>query len=439
VAGPLRDRHDVDLQQFSAKNGLLRIAVVGTGISGLISSYLLHRHHEVTLFEADDRPGGHTNTVSVDLPEGRLAVDTGFIVYNERTYPGLVRLLAELKVPTQPSDMSFSMRDDGAGLEYRGTTANALFAQRRNLARPAFLRMLADVARFNRMARRLLVADPGPDYTLDDLLAESRWSPGFVQWYMVPLCSSIWSADPATFTRMPAATLARFFARHGMLSFGDKPAWRTVTGGARRYVDAIVDPLDRAGRLRLSSPVVSVARSDRGVALRVRGAERAEMFDHVVLATHSDQALHVLEDATPAEKDVLGAIAYQPNRAVLHTDDSFLPVNRRARAAWNYRRPAGGGSAVATLTYDMNRLQSLPTTTPVLVTLNDEPDPERVLARFAYAHPVLDGPAVAAQRRHHEISGVDKVSYCGAYWGYGFHEDGLQSGLAVCRRLGERW
>jgi predicted NAD/FAD-binding protein len=417
----------------------LRIAVVGTGISGLFCAYLLGRHHEVTLFEADDRPGGHTNTVTIEVPEGELAVDTGFIVYNERTYPGLVRLLAELEVPTQPSDMSFSFRDESAGLEYRGTSANALFAQRANLARPEFWRMLVDVARFNRQARRLIDSDPGPDYTLADLLADGRWSTAFVDWYLVPLGSAIWSADPATFTAMPASSLARFFARHGMLSFGDKPSWRTVTGGARHYVDAIVAPLARNGRLRLSSPIGSVARTDAGVAVAVRGAA-PEVFDHVVLATHGDQALDVVVDATVTEKEVLGAFSYQPNRAVVHTDDSLLAANRRARAAWNYHRPAGGPPDRATLTYDMNRLQSLATSTPVLVTLNEAAiDPARVLAAFDYAHPVLDGRAVAGQRRHHEISGVDKVSYCGAHWGYGFHEDGLQSALAVCRALGERW
>jgi predicted NAD/FAD-binding protein len=418
----------------------VRIAIVGTGISGLISTHLLHRHHDVTVFEAADHPGGHTRTVSVPVAEGEVAVDTGFIVYNQDTYPGFVRLLDELGVASHPADMSFSVRDDRANLEYRGSSPATVFAQPANALRPAFLRMLADVGRFHRRALELAADDPGPDYTLGDLLAERRWSPGFVDWYLVPLGSSIWSADPASVTAMPAGTLARFFARHGMLSVRGRPPWRTVTGGARRYVDAVLAPVAAAGRLRLGMPVDGISRTPDGVAVRAGGRLTPEYFDHVVLATHSDQALGLLTDPTPDEKEVLGAIAYQPNRAVLHTDDRILPRHHRARAAWNYRRPAPDRHQ-ATLTYDLNRLQSLPTSTPVLVTLNEPEaiDPSRVLATFEDAHPVLDGPAVAAQRRHAEISGVHGVSYCGAYWGYGFHEDGLQSGLAVCRALGVRW
>jgi len=417
----------------------MRIAVIGTGISGLVCTHLLGADHEVTVFEAEDRPGGHTHTVVVPVDGRQVAVDTGFLVYNERTYPGLVRLFDELGVATEPSDMSFSVSDEPEGLEYRGTSLATVFAQRRNVLRPAFLRMLIDVARFHRAGRKLLAHPRGTDYTLDDLLADGSWSQGFVDWYLVPLGSSIWSADPTTFTRMPAVTLFRFFQRHGMLSFGDKPAWRTVTGGAVHYVGAILEPVRAAGRLRLSSPVEHLLRGDDGVELRVAGGD-TERFDHVVVAAHSDQALRMLADPSRAEKDVLGAIRYQANRVTLHTDASLMPTNRRAWAAWNYHRTPAVTDRVS-MTYHLNQLQGLGCTTPVLVTLNrDEAiDPATVLRRFDYAHPVMDAEAVAAQERHGEISGVDGISYCGAYWRSGFHEDGLQSALTVCRSLGVGW
>jgi len=413
---------------------------VGTGVAGLTCTHVLRHDFDVTVFEAAPRPGGHTNTVSIALPEGEFPVDTGFIVYNEPGYPGLVRLLAELDVVTKPSDMSFSVADEATGLEYRGTSFSTVFAQRRNLARPAFLRMLGEVARFNRLAHRLLDEDPGPDYTLRDMLDEGRWSSAFVDWYLVPLGSSIWSADPTTFTDMPASTLARFFDRHGLLSIGDKPDWRTVAGGARHYVDAILAPVIAEGRLRLSSPVLAVRRSHDGVELRCEGSERWEEFDHLVLATHSDEALAVLQDPSPEEKEVLSAVCFQPNSAVLHTDRSFLPRQQRAWASWNFHRRADQGDR-ATLTYYMNFLQGIPSATPVLLTLNQDDviDPGSVVATFDYAHPVMNAAAVDAQGRHHEVSGVNKVSYAGAYWGYGFHEDGVQSALRVCEGLGVTW
>jgi len=418
----------------------MQIAIIGTGISGLTCAHVLGRRHDVTLFESDDRPGGHAHTVRVPVDGGELDVDTGFLVYNERTYPGLVRLFRELRVETEPSDMSFSMSDELTGLEYRGTSLSSLFAQRRNAARPEFLRMLVDVGRFHRLGRRLLDEDDGSLDTLEDLLRGGTWSAGFVDWYLVPLGSSIWSADPSSFMQMPAATLVRFFDRHGMLNFGGKPAWRTVTGGSSRYVEAIVAPLRAAGRLRLSSPVDHVLRHLDGVELRCRAAEGWEHFDQVVIATHSDQALEMLGDASPDDKEVLGDIAYQPNRVTLHTDARLMPRERKAWAAWNYHRPAEGRREV-TMTYHLNALQGLETSTPVLVTLNrdDEIDPARLLASFDYAHPVLDAVAVAAQARHGEVSGQGGVFFCGAYWGYGFHEDGLQSALRVCEQLGVSW
>jgi len=417
----------------------MRIAVVGTGISGLVCTHLLQDRHDVTVFETDSRPGGHTHTVRVPVEGGEVAVDTGFLVYNERTYPGLVRLFDRLGVTTKPSDMSFSVSDVRTGVEYRGTSFDSVFAQRKNLLRPDFLRMLADVTRFHRAGHRLLRNPPSPSYTLADMLDDGPWSKPFVDWYLVPLGSSIWSADPTTFTQMPAVTLVRFFERHGMLSVGDKPAWRTVVGGAVHYVDAVLAQARATGRLRLSTHVGQILRVDDGVELRTSGG-RPERFDHVVVATHSDQALAMLADASRAEKEVLGDIRYQPNRVTLHTDTRLMPRNRRAWAAWNYHRPPTDMDRV-TMTYYLNRLQGIDGATPLLETLNrdDEIDPAKVLGTYEYSHPVLDREAVAAQGRHGEISGRHHVSFCGAYWGSGFHEDGVQSALVVCDQLGARW
>jgi len=410
----------------------MRIAIVGTGVSGLVCAHLLSRKHDVTIFEADHRPGGHAHTVRVDLADETHEVDTGFLVYNERNYPGLIRLFDDLGVATKSSDMSFSVSDDVSGVEWRGTSLTTLFAQRRNALRPTFLRMLADVVRFNRTARALLISEHRTDQSLADLLADGHWSRQFVNWYLIPMGSSIWSADPGTFLEMPAVTFARFFDNHGLLDYGNQPSWRTVDGGSRRYVDAILAPLGAA--VRLSSPVAKVTRRLDGVELHTdMGPER---FDHVVLATHSDQALRLLSDPTTPEREVLGAIRYQSNRATLHTDDRLLPANRRAWASWNYHRLADQPQ-VATLTYRLRSLQGIDSAHELLVTLNrdDAIRDDRVLARIDYSHPVFDMPAIAAQRRHEELNGARRTWFCGAYWGYGFHEDGVQSALTVCRRL----
>jgi uncharacterized protein len=409
----------------------MRIAIVGTGVSGLVCAHILSRNHDVTVFEADDRPGGHANTVSIDIAGETHDVDTGFLVYNERNYPGLVRLFENLGVQTKPSDMSFSVTDDVSGIEWRGSSFDSVFAQRRNLVRPAFLRMLSDVVRFNRIARGLLTGEPDLSVSLADLLEKGRWSKQFVDWYLVPMGSSIWSADPTTFLEMPAVTFARFFDNHGLLTYGDQPSWRTVTGGSRSYVEAVLRPL--GDRVRLSSPVGKVTR--QGEAVEIYSDAGPEKFDHVILATHSDQALRLLSDPTVPEVQVLSAIRYQPNRATLHTDSSLLPANRRAWASWNYHHLADE-PGVATLTYRLRSLQGVTATEEVLVTLNrdDAISDDRVLARFDYAHPIFDRPAIAAQRRHEELNG-GRTWFCGAYWGYGFHEDGVQSALTVCRRL----
>lgn len=412
----------------------MRIAIIGSGIAGMTAAHLLQQSHDVHLFEADDRPGGHANTVHLRLDNREVAADTGFLVFNERTYPRFTRLLAQLGVATHSSDMSFSLTDRASGLEWKGTSLNTVFAQRRNAVQPRFLAMLADVARFNRLARGLLEDPAAPSGTLADLLAGHRWSPGFLDWYLAPMGSAVWSADPTTFTQIPARTFAEFFGRHGLLRLGDQPQWRTVTGGSARYVEALLTPLRRQGRLHLATPITKVRREAGGVELLTDSGSAA--FDHVVLAVHSDQALGLLGDPTEEERATLGAIRYQQNRATLHTDTRLLPGNQRAWAAWNYLRTTEQ-SRLATLTYHLNRLQGLDLERPLLVTLNREAeiDPDLVLRRFDYAHPVIDQAAVGAQSRQRAIS-RGAVSYCGAYWGYGFHEDGVNSAVAVCERFG---
>jgi predicted NAD/FAD-binding protein len=414
----------------------MRIAIVGSGIAGLTCAHLLHPRHEVMLYEVDGRPGGHTNTVEVEVDGDTHAVDTGFIVYNERTYPGFVRLLRELGVGTKDSEMSFGVSDERAGLEWRGTSLSSLFAQRRNIVNPAFRRMLVDVVRFNRAARHVAAGDADPDLTLGEFLARRPWSRAFIDWYLTPMGSAIWSAAPTSFAEMPMLTFARFFDNHGLLRVGDQPKWRTVAGGAARYVDALLRPM--RDRLQLGAGVEKVVRrrAEGTVELRTTDGGPAE-FDHVILATHSDQALRLLADPSAAEHEILGAIRYQPNRAILHTDEALLPRSVRARASWNYHRPRVD-PGVATITYDMNRLQGIESRRPILVTLNREADidPAAVLRAFDYDHPVLDAGAVRAQSRRDEINGRHGTWFAGAYWGHGFHEDGVQSALHVCRGLG---
>jgi predicted NAD/FAD-binding protein len=412
--------------------GPMKIAIVGTGVSGLVCAHLLSRSHDVTLFEADDRPGGHAHTVQVELADGTFDVDTGFLVYNERNYPGLIRLFDDLGVATKPSDMSFGVCDEVSGLEWKGTSVDTVFAQRRNLVRPAFLRMLGDIVRFNRRARALLDGPPDPSISLGDLLESGRWSSQFLDWYLIPMGSSIWSADPSTFIDIPAVTFARFFANHGLLEYGSQPDWRTVDGGSKQYVDAILRPLGK--RVRIDAPVTKITRTADEVELHT--ASGPEQFDQVVVATHSDQALALLSDPSTLERDVLGAIRYQDNRATLHTDIRLLPANRRAWASWNYHRIADQPGR-ATLTYRLRTLQGIGSRDELLVTLNrdDAVDPAKVLRSFDYAHPVFDVAAIAAQARHEELNGQHRTWFAGAYWGYGFHEDGVQSARVVCRRL----
>lgn len=411
----------------------MRIAVVGSGISGLVAAHYLSRRHEVSLFEAEGRLGGHTHTVDVEVPSGRYAVDTGFIVFNDWTYPNFIRLMKDLGVAAQPSDMSFSVKVESSGLEYNGTDMNRLFSQRSNLFRPSFYRMILDIVRFNREAPALLDAAGAEDMTLGAYLAENRYSREFTDHYIVPMGSAIWSASVKQMELFPAATFVRFFKNHGFLSVDDRPRWRTIRGGSRSYIDGMIAPFKE--RVRLNSPVRSVRREADGVTLNVAGAEAR--FDHVVLASHSDQALRMLADADGTETELLAAFAYQENTTLLHMDTSLLPARRRAWASWNYLVPRAAGERVA-VTYVMNILQSLsaPETFCVSLNLEDRIDPAKVIRRMTYHHPVYTARAVAAQARWPEISGRNRTHFCGAYWGFGFHEDGVKSALRVCESLG---
>ena len=400
---------------------VMRIAIIGAGISGLVAAHRLRDEHEVVVLEAGSYAGGHTNTVDV----GPIAVDTGFIVFNDRNYPGFEALLAELGVASQPSDMSFGV-SDGADFEYAAHSVPALYANPRHLVDAEFQRMVGEYVRFNRAATKLLAGDAEP--TLNEWLREQRFSAAFVEKLIVPQAAAVWSADPEQMWTFPARFLVEFFANHGMLGFRKRPQWRTVTGGSRTYVKALTRDLD----VRLNTRVQRVERfPDR---VEVDG----EAFDEIVIATHSDQALTLLADPSDAEREVLGAIPYQANEAVLHTDTSLMPRRRRAWASWNYHLGHAGVGGGASVTYWMNRLQSLPGDTDYLVTLNrtETIDPATRIRAISYAHPVYTREGMRAQARHAEISGVDRTHYCGAYWAWGFHEDGLQSGLRAAAGVG---
>ncbi|CAN5157585.1 FAD-dependent oxidoreductase [soil metagenome] len=425
-----------------------RVAVIGAGIAGLSAAWALSTQAHVSLFEAGDYFGGHTHTVDVTLdgPSGAAithGVDTGFLVFNERTYPLLIELFSQLGVDVAASEMSFSVQSLKHRLEWSGTDLNGVFAQRRNLLRPAFYGMLADLVRFNRVCTAL--ASAGQDAALaqpiGEFLADQRFGAAFRDWYLLPMVACIWSCPTAQMMAFPISTLIRFCHNHGLLQISARPPWFTVRGGAKHYVEKL---LPRIADARLSTPVSHVQRDGSGVT--VHSARGAERFDEVVLACHSDQSLRLLGDgATTLERQVLGAIAYHRNRAVLHTDTSLMPQRRRAWAAWNYERGAdqeGSESKAVCLHYLLNRLQPLPWQQPVVVSLNPlrEPDARKTLAEFDYAHPVFDRAAVAAQTRLPEMQGGSGHSwFCGAWTRYGFHEDGLLSGLTVAQRMTEQW
>jgi len=409
----------------------MRIAIVGTGISGLTAAHLLHREHEIVVYEADDRLGGHSHTVAVEEGGEVHWIDTGFIVFNDRNYPNFERLLAELDVASQPSQMSFSVSDGCGGFEYSGTPWG-LFARRSHLVSPTFLGMLRDWRRFNREARELIGTN-GTAPSLGHWLEQRGFSQHFVERLIVPQASAVWSADPEQMWSFPASFMAEFFDNHGMYSLRDRPRWRTVSGGSRRYVEAISAPW--LEQVRLAAPVRRIERLPDGVRIEADGCETEE-FDEVVIAAHSDQALAMLADPSELELEVLGAIPYQRNEALLHTDASLLPRRRAAWSSWNFHlseQPPGR----STVTYWMNNLQRLRADQEFLLTLNrpDAVDPAKVLSSFSYDHPVYTREGVAAQARHAEISGARRTHYCGAYWGWGFHEDGVVSALRACQPL----
>jgi predicted NAD/FAD-binding protein len=412
-----------------------RIAVVGAGISGLASAWLLSRRYDVTLYEAADYLGGHTNTVSVTLEGKTHPVDTGFLVYNERTYPNLIALFALLGVESVQTEMSFAVSLENPDLEWAGSNLATVFGQKRNLLRPQFWGMLADILRFNRESQPWLDANSGDRRSLRDYLTENRYSDAFSDWYLLPMAAAIWSCPTGQMLDMPLATFIRFCRNHGLLQVFDRPQWRTVKGGGREYVRRIATWLDD---VRLACPVRRVERTVLG--MRLHHAHGTEDFDQVVLACHSDQALAIAGNAaSDAQREVLAAIRYQPNRAVLHTDRALLPRDEKLWSAWNYFAGSGSlGDQPVGVSYLINRLQPLPFDTPVVVTLNParEPDPAKVIAEFDYDHPIFDGPAIAAQHRLAEVQGHGGLWLAGAWGSYGFHEDGLKSALRVANGLG---
>ena len=404
----------------------MNIAIVGTGIAGNVAAYHLNRDHRVTVFEANDYVGGHTHTHEIEWDGERYTIDSGFIVFNYKTYPFFTKLLKELDVPVQPSLMSFSVKCERSGLEYNGSTLNALFAQRRNLLRPSFYRMIRDILRFNREAPQFL-SRPDMKTTVGEYLTQGRYGHDFIERYLIPMGAAIWSADPSHMEAMPAQFFIRFFHNHGMLSVDDRPTWYVIQGGSKEYVRKLTSGFHH--HIRTDSPVESIRRNRTFVSIKVKN-QPPEKFDSVFIAAHSDQALQLLSDATPLEKEVLRPMAYQENEAVLHTDEEMLPTRPRAWAAWNYHIPVKPQNRVA-LTYNLNILQNIQAPVQFCVTLNNSRgiSPKKIIKRMRYDHPVFNTESVLAQQRQAEINGRNRTYFCGAYWRYGFHEDGVVSAL----------
>lgn len=419
----------------------MKIAVIGAGISGLACAHALRSCAQVSLYEAERRLGGHTNTVDISLDGAEFPVDTGFLVFNERTYPNLIALLAELGVATAKSDMSFAVSlplgDGGRRLEWAGTDLNGVFAQRRNLFSPRFLRMLRDILRFNAQATRIAQGEEAAgSISLGAFLEARNYSEPFCRWYLLPMAAAIWSCPMATMLEYPLATFVRFCHNHGLLQVENRPQWFTVAGGARQYVEKIAATLTD---VRLDDPVTEVRRDTASRRVRVASRRGVEHYEHVVFACHSDQAARLLTDADADERSVIGRVGYQSNRAVLHTDTRLMPKLRSVWSSWNYMSD-GGAEPVVSVSYWLNRLQPLPFSTPIFLSLNPllEPRTESMLGEFDYTHPVFDAAAINAQGRLAEIQGRHRAWFAGAWTGYGFHEDGLKSGLAVASALTEQ-
>ncbi|MGE0723286.1 MAG: NAD(P)/FAD-dependent oxidoreductase [Alphaproteobacteria bacterium] len=414
-------------------NGRKRIAVVGGGIAGLGAAWLLARRHDVVVYEAADRPGGHSHTVEVDWRGRGVPVDTGFIVYNEVNYPLITRLFAWLQVPTEASDMSFAVSVDGGNLEYASTGLAGLFAQAGNIARPRFLAMLVDLFRFYREAPRILDR-PDAGLTLGDFLAAGRYGEPFVRDHLLPMAAAIWSCPMATMLDFPAVSFVRFCHNHGLLRVSGRPQWRTVSGGSRAYVRRLVDPF--AWRLRLGAPVARIRRGDVGVEITDRPGT-VERFDQAVVATHADEALALLADPSPEEAAALGAFRYAANRTILHSDAGLMPRRPRAWSSWNYISEGRADARGASVTYWMNRLQNLTEAPPLFVSLNPlrEPDDRKVHGEWTYMHPIFDRAAIAAQARLDRLQGARGTWFCGSYCGYGFHEDAFASAVRVATAL----
>lgn len=413
----------------------MRIAIVGSGISGLVCAHVLGRRHEVAVFEAAGWIGGHTHTVDVEVAGKQYAIDTGFIVFNDWTYPNFIRLLDQLGVGSRPTEMSFSVNEPGTGLEYNGNNLNSLFAQRRNLISPAFLGMVRDILRFNRQAAADLDNSAiAADITLGEYLRAKGYGQRFTDHYIMPMGAAIWSMSLADMLGFPLQFFVRFFRNHGLLSVSDRPQWRVIEGGSRSYIAPLTAPFKDS--IHLNCPVSRIIRDPQGVTVvSSRGDER---FDRVILACHSDQALKLLDQSTEQERSILGAIGYADNDVVLHTDTQLLPKRKLAWASWNYRL-GNDRQQPAAVTYNMNILQGIESDTTFCVSLNQTAaiDPARILRRFTYAHPQFSLAAAAAQARWNELAGANHTYYCGAYWVNGFHEDGVVSALRVTSALGE--
>lgn len=411
----------------------MRVAIIGGGISGLVTGYRLYKNHDVTLFEANDYIGGHTNTIDVENDEGHFAVDTGFIVFNDRTYPNFIALMDELKVPSQPTRMSFSVSCEKTGLEYRGADFSGLFAQRRNLFNPRFLKLLLDLVRFNKAGEKLLENEQENE-TVEEFFERNHFSSQFIEQYFLPMGAAIWSASFDTFKKFPIRFIAEFYQNHGLLGISNRPQWRVISGGSRQYIAPLIQAWSK--HIHTNQPIYGVQRTTSGVTILTKDGN-PKTFDHVVFACHSDQALKILgEQATALETEILGAFPYHPNTALLHTQESVLPNNRRAWACWNYFQPKQVSSA-ANVTYNMNILQSLRSKRTFCVTLNDDGRirDENILGSFNYMHPTFEIRRKQMQARHHELINNTRTSFCGAYWGNGFHEDGVKSAISVAEQL----